>query len=256
MANDVPMTSIDLVMALAGDDVEERDPDEVARAIGARLSEFRLRYKFALDEVLTKIDILAEEAEARGTRGPIEHVKHRVKSFDSILHKINRLGCGPDLDVVATEIRDIAGVRVTCPYIEDTFRLAEMLMGQPDLTVLETKDYISHPKPNGYRSLHLIVTVPVFLAEETLEVPVEIQIRTIAMDFWASVEHQIRYKYHDEVPDDVGETLRESAVTAWELDRQMSGLRQTVRARESGAAVAVSPPGAQRAGADPVPDVV
>ncbi|WP_374929499.1 GTP pyrophosphokinase family protein [Kytococcus sedentarius] len=242
MANDVPMTSIDLVMALAGDDVEERDPDEVARAIGARLSEFRLRYKFALDEVLTKIDILAEEAEARGTRGPIEHVKHRVKSFDSILHKMNRLGCGPDLDVVAREIRDIAGVRVTCPYIEDTFRLAEMLMGQPDLTVLETKDYISHPKPNGYRSLHLIVTVPVFLAEETLEVPVEIQIRTIAMDFWASVEHQIRYKYHDEVPDDVGETLRESAVTAWELDRQMSGLRQTVRAKESRPrAVAVSP---------------
>lgn len=229
MPHDVPMTSIDLVMALAGDDVETRDPDEVARSIGTQLSDFRLRYKFALDEVLTKIDILREEAEARGQRGPIEHVKHRVKSFDSILHKMNRLGTGPDLDVVAREIRDIAGVRVTCPYIEDTFRLAEMLMGQPDLTVLETKDYISHPKPNGYRSLHLIVSVPVFLSEETLEVPVEIQIRTIAMDFWASVEHEIRYKYAGGLPLEVADTLLASAATAWELDRQMSGVRQSVR---------------------------
>ncbi|WP_462417524.1 GTP pyrophosphokinase [Kytococcus sp. Marseille-QA3725] len=240
MPNDVPMTSIDLVMALAGDDVEERDPDEVARSIGARLSAFRLRYKFALDEVLTKIDILREEAEAKGQRGPIEHVKHRVKSFDSILHKMNRLGCGPDLDVVAEEIRDIAGVRVTCLYIEDTFRLAEMLMGQPDLEVLATKDYISHPKPNGYRSLHLIVSVPVFLAEQTLDVPVEIQIRTIAMDFWASVEHEIRYKFQDAVPAEVEETLQGSASTAWELDRQMSALRQAMVTRP---AAVGTPPG-------------
>lgn len=228
MANDVPMTSIDLVMALAGDDVEERDPDEVARAIGARLSEFRLRYKFALDEVLTKIDILAEEAEARGARGPIEHVKHRVKSFDSILHKMNRLGCGPDLDVVATEIRDIAGVRVTCPYIEDTFRLAEMLMGQPDLTVLETKDYISHPKPNGYRSLHVILEIPVFLSSGPVQVPVEVQFRTVAMDFWASTEHKIFYKYEGDVPADLRQRITDAAGTAARMDEEMAQLHRAV----------------------------
>lgn len=222
------MTSIDLVMALAGEDAQERDPDVVAREVGSRLASFRQHYKFALDQVLTKIDILREEAESGPQRGPIEHVKHRLKSFDSILAKMNRLGTGPDLDAMAEQIRDIAGIRVTCPYVEDTYRLADTLMGQPDLRVLETKDYISHPKPNGYRSLHLLVSVPVYLAAEALDIPVEIQIRTIAMDFWASVEHEIRYKYAGQVPEEVGQTLLDSAATAWELDRMMTGLHERV----------------------------
>ncbi|MDO9456993.1 GTP pyrophosphokinase family protein [Nocardioides sp.] len=231
-----PGTSyVDFLRALAGPGAEGRDPDDVMRELQARLAGFRQQYKFGIDEVLTKITILREEFEETHDYGPIEHVKTRLKSMDSLVAKMTRLGVAPDLDVVRATIRDIAGIRVTCAFVEDTYRFAEMLTRQPDLTVLETKDYIRSPKPNGYQSLHIIVEVPVFLSDRTVHVPVELQIRTIAMDFWASVEHQIYYKYDGAVPSDLSETLRRVAGIATDLDDQMGRLRDEIRTLAPGA---------------------
>jgi putative GTP pyrophosphokinase len=215
--------------ALAGPGAEDRDPDVVMREAQARLGRFRQQYKFGMDEVLTKITILREEFEETQGYGPIEHVKTRLKTLDSLLAKAARLGVPPDLEAIRATIRDIAGIRVTCAFIDDTYRLADMLTRQPDLTVLETKDYIASPKANGYQSLHLIVEVPVFLSDRTVQVPVELQVRTIAMDFWASVEHQVYYKYDGVVPSHLRETLRQVADIATDLDDQMGRLREEVR---------------------------
>ena len=220
---------LEFFRALAGPDAEGRDPEEVMREVQARLARFRQQYKFGIDEVLTKITILREEFEETQGYGPIEHVKTRLKTLDSLLDKVARLGVEPDLEAIRCTIRDIAGIRVTCAFIDDTYRLADMLTRQPDLTVLETKDYIGSPKPNGYQSLHLIVEVPVFLSDRTVHVPVEVQIRTIAMDFWASVEHQVYYKYDGAVPSHLRETLRQVAGIATDLDDQMGRLREEVR---------------------------
>lgn len=223
---------LDLVRALAGPDAEERDPDEVLREVQGRIARFRQEYKFGIDEVLTKITILREEFEETHDYGPIEHVKTRLKSMDSLVEKAERLGVAHDLDAIRATIRDIAGIRVTCAFVDDTYRFAEMLTRQPDLTLLQTKDYIRSPKPNGYQSLHLIVSVPVFLSDRTVEVPVELQVRTIAMDFWASVEHQIYYKYDGTVPAHLQETLRAVAGVATDLDDRMGRLRAEVRASD------------------------
>ena len=220
---------VDFFSTLAGPEAAGRDPDVVMREVQARLGRFRQQYKFGMDEVLTKITILREEFEETQGYGPIEHVKTRLKTLDSLLAKATRLGVPPDLEAIRGTIRDIAGIRVTCAFVDDTYRLAEMLTRQPDLTVLQTKDYIRHPKPNGYQSLHIIVEVPVFLSDRTVQVPVEVQIRTIAMDFWASVEHQVYYKYDGAVPSHLRETLRQVATIATDLDDQMGRLREEVR---------------------------
>ncbi|SNV22933.1 GTP pyrophosphokinase [Dermatophilus congolensis] len=204
---------------------------------------FRDRYKYALDEVLTKIRILREEFDNGICHSPIMHVKHRLKSYDSLIAKMQRLDCLYDLTAAAAVVRDIAGVRITCPYVADVYDICNILQRQPDLELLQIKDYIATPKPNGYRSLHLIVSVPVFLARQTLHLPVEIQIRTIAMDFWASVEHEIRYKYQATIPPHVERTLLDVAATATALDAQMAALRDEVQNCQSPAtAVDASPP--------------
>lgn len=220
---------LDFMRGLAGPDADDRDPESVVRELQQRLGRFRQEYKFGIDEVLTKITILREEFEETHDYGPIEHVKTRLKTMDSLLAKMARLGVQPDLDQVRATIRDIAGIRVTCAFVDDTYRFAEMLTRQPDLTLLQTKDYIKEPKDNGYQSLHLIVSVPVFLSDRTVEVPVELQIRTIAMDFWASVEHQIYYKYDGAVPAHLREDLRRVASIATDLDEQVGRLREEVR---------------------------
>lgn len=199
------------------------------RDLQARLSAFLMEYKFALDEVETKINILREEFELVHEYSPIEHVKSRLKSPESLLEKMRRTDCPNDLGVVRDRIRDIAGIRITCAFVEDTYRVAQMLAQQPDMTVLATKDYIANPKANGYRSLHLIVQIPVFLSDRTVHIPVEVQLRTIAMDFWASIEHQIYYKYEGAVPDELAARLGRVARTATELDAQMERLRDEVR---------------------------
>lgn len=198
--------------------------------IRRQLTEFQLHYKFGMDEVLTKINVLREEFEHTRDYSPIEHVNYRLKSLDRILDKVQRYGCEPTLEGIRHAIRDIAGIRITCSFVSDAYWVAEMLCSQPDLRVVEVKDYIRRPKPNGYQSLHVIVQVPVFLSNRTEFVYVEVQIRTVAMDFWASLEHKIYYTYDGEVPDDILDELRDAAEKAASLDRQMAEIRDRVTA--------------------------
>ena len=193
---------------------------------------FMLQYQFGIREMTTKIEILREEFLHLHEHNPIEHVSARLKTPESIIDKVARKGCEPSFDAIRSAITDIAGLRVTCGFVSDVYRIAEMLSRQADLTVLQVKDYVASPKPNGYRSLHLLVQVPVFLSEETIAVTVELQLRTIAMDFWASLEHKIHYKYVHDVPVDVVEGLRRSAETSAELDVLMEGLHRRVHGDE------------------------
>jgi len=190
---------------------------------------FMMRYKFGIDEVTTKISILREEFGQLHDYNPIEHVSSRLKSPESIVAKIQRKGIDPHFDSIRGAITDIAGIRITCSFVSDTYRVFDMLASQNDIRVVAVKDYIAHPKPNGYKSLHAIVEVPVFLSDGVVPVFVEIQIRTIAMDFWASLEHKIFYKYDDDVPVDLLRGLKEAAETASRLDADMERLHEEVR---------------------------
>jgi len=189
---------------------------------------FLMTYHFALKTIETKIEILQEEFRMLHDYNPIEHVTSRVKSVESIVNKMRRKGGGRSLDDIRETIRDIAGVRITCSFLSDIYRVSDMLCRQDDLTVLEVKDYIRNPKPNGYRSLHLILEVPVFMSDRCERVCVEVQIRTIAMDFWASLEHKIFYKYDGAVPGRMLRDLKEAAETAAMLDEKMERLHREI----------------------------
>lgn len=208
------------------------DPAAIAqaRALRNEFQRFLREYEFGMREVETKISILRDEFTHHHAYNPIEHVKSRLKTPDSIVEKVARKGLEPDFDTVRAEITDIAGVRVTCSFVSDVYRLFELLTAQHDLTVRTVKDYISTPKENGYRSLHAIVEVPVFLSTGPVPVPVEVQFRTIAMDFWASLEHKIHYKFSGQVPTHLVQSLTEAAGTAGELDRRMERLHHEVHA--------------------------
>ncbi|MDN5727858.1 MAG: GTP pyrophosphokinase family protein [Propionibacteriales bacterium] len=196
-------------------------------------SRFMLSYEFAVEEVITKIGILQREFEHLHDYNPIEHFTSRVKTADSILAKAQRLGLDLSFDALRANLFDIAGVRITCSFISDTYRVAELLSAQGDVSVIRTKDYIKHPKANGYKSLHLIVRIPIYLSDSVEHVPVEIQIRTIAMDFWASLEHKIYYRFHEEVPAELLEELVEAAEVADRLDHKMERIHDEVRGRHS-----------------------
>ncbi|MRG61783.1 GTP pyrophosphokinase family protein [Agromyces sp. CFH 90414] len=201
--------------------------DEI-RALRDETERFMLRYKFGMDEVITKVAILREEFNQANDYNPIEHISSRLKSLDSVVSKMRRKGVEPTFDAIRDTVTDIAGVRVTCSFVSDAYRIFELLTAQPDLRVLKVKDYIKQPKPNGYQSLHVIVEVPVFLSTGAHPVAVEVQIRTIAMDFWASLEHKIYYKYERQVPQELLEKLTDAARTAAELDTRMEGLHRQV----------------------------
>lgn len=185
-------------------------------------------YKCAMMEVETKLNVLSEVFSHRLDRNPINSIKCRLKSPESIGAKLTKKGCHMTLNAIEANLNDIAGVRVTCPFIEDVYLLAEALLRQDDVELLEAKDYIKNPKPNGYRSLHLIVIVPIFLPNEKQYVKVEVQLRTIAMDFWAALEHQLKYKKSYEFTDEMAEELYNCAVISAELDRRMDALRRSV----------------------------
>lgn len=185
------------------------------------LLRLRNRYRFALQEISTRIDILKQEFESMHEYSPIEHVSERVKSLDSILRKAQRRGLPPTIEAIRESVRDIAGIRVSCSFMKDIYRVAGMLVQQDDLEVVEYKDYIERPKSSGYRSLHLIVLVPVHLSDRVERVYVEVQLRTVAMDFWASLEHKIYYKYDHDVPEHLLEQLRSAAEDIDRLDRRM-----------------------------------
>ncbi|ACU36208.1 MULTISPECIES: GTP pyrophosphokinase [Actinosynnema] len=189
-------------------------------------------YKFALDELMTKLRILSEEFDLVHRHDPIEHIAQRVKRPEAILAKLRRKGLPEDLDLAGEHLDDVAGVRVICPFVSDVYRVAAMLGRQSDVEVLLTKDYITTPKPNGYRSLHVIVRIPVFLSDQVVHVKVEVQLRTIAMDFWATLEHKLHYKYDRQVPAGFVEELTRTAAIAAELDERMQALHHVVQRGE------------------------
>ncbi|QNN63890.1 GTP pyrophosphokinase family protein [Leucobacter denitrificans] len=210
-------------MSVAVGDEITISPSEL-RELGEQMQRFLLEYQFAMQEVETKLAILREEFVHMHEYNPIEHVTSRVKTPESLISKVERRGVEPDVDSIRREIHDIAGVRVTCAFIRDVYRLFDLLTQQDDVTVLEVEDYIEHPKSNGYKSLHTIISVPVYLSTGRIDVPVEVQFRTIAMDFWASLEHKIFYKYQRQVPAQLLDDLKSAAVTASELDNRMQQL--------------------------------
>ena len=193
----------------------------------AQLQEYqamRQLYNGAIREITTKLENLDDEFSTRYAHNPIHHMERRLKSLKSIVGKLQRKGLPLTLVSAQKELYDIAGVRVICNYIDDIYDLADMLCGQGDVAVLRRRDYIQEPKPNGYRSLHLTVRIPVFLSTGSVGVPVEIQIRTIAMDFWASLEHQLRYKAEHTVPPSLRAQLKACAEESAALDLRMQAI--------------------------------
>lgn len=185
-------------------------------------------YRCALMEIETKFNVLNEEFSLQHDRNPINSIKGRLKSLPSIQEKLRRKGLPMTLSAIEENLNDVAGVRVICSFPEDVQTLADALLKQDDIKLIERKDYIAQPKANGYRSLHLIVSVPIFLENEKRIMKVEIQLRTIAMDCWASLEHQLRYKKDFEFTDSMAEELQECARLSAELDRRMDALRSLV----------------------------
>ncbi|WP_353115094.1 GTP pyrophosphokinase family protein [Microbacterium sp.] len=201
-----------------------------ARQLRDEFQRFLREYEFGMREVETKISILRDEFTHNHAYNPIEHVKSRLKSPDSIVEKVARKGIEPDFETIRAEITDIAGVRVTCSFVSDVYRLFELFTKQDDVTVRVVKDYIAEPKSNGYRSLHVIAEIPVFLSTGPIPVPVEVQFRTIAMDFWASLEHKIHYKFDGRVPTHLVQSLTDAAEAAGELDLRMERLHREAHA--------------------------
>lgn len=191
-------------------------------------------YRCAIMEVETKFKVLNEQFSLQYDRNPIESIKSRTKSMDSILKKVRRKNIPLNLEAIEEEIKDIAGVRVVCSFPEDIYMLAECLLQQDDVTLIEKKDYIKNPKESGYRSLHLIVEIPIFLENEKRPMKVEVQLRTIAMDFWASLEHKLRYK--KDIPEDEAEQLaielQECAQISAALDTRMENIRNRMNSEE------------------------
>jgi len=183
--------------------------------------EMMMRYECAVMEVETKIKILNEEFSLRTQRNPIESIKSRIKSPASIYEKLSRKGYDMTIENMEQHIKDIAGVRVICSFPEDIYAVARLITEQDDIVILEIKDYIAKPKDNGYRSLHLIIAVPIFLANEKRNMKVEIQFRTIAMDFWASLEHKVKYKKNVENPEEIAKELKECADIITSVDYKM-----------------------------------
>ncbi len=182
---------------------------------------FLMVYRFAVEELMTKLRILSEEFDFAHQHDPIEHITSRVKRPEAIEQKLLRRGFAEP-----EQLDDIAGVRVVCPFVSDVYHVAQMLTGQDDVELLRSKDYIAEPKANGYRSLHLIVRIPVFLSDRVEKVKVEVQLRTIAMDFWATLEHKLFYKYADQVPEDFAGELASTAAVAAQLDSRMQELHE------------------------------
>ncbi|MEE1025596.1 MAG: GTP pyrophosphokinase family protein [Acutalibacteraceae bacterium] len=185
-------------------------------------------YRCAMMEIETKFNVLNEEYSLAHDRNPISSIKTRLKSFPSIREKLVRKGLEESVSAIEENLNDIAGVRVICPFPEDVYVLADALLKQDDVFLIEKKDYIKKPKPNGYRSLHMIVAIPIFLAHEKRMMKVEIQLRTIAMDCWASLEHQLRYKKETTFTEEMARELLTCAELSAELDNKMDNLRKKV----------------------------
>ena len=191
--------------------------------------EVTLVYSAALRQMETKMQILNDEFQHVHQYNPIEHIKSRIKSPESIVKKLKKHGYESSIKNMVKYVNDIAGIRVICSFTSDIYRIAEMLINQNDIRVLSVKDYILNPKPSGYKSYHLIVTVPIFLSDRIVDAKVEIQIRTVAMDFWASLEHKIHYKFEGNAPEHIKKELVECAMMVSDLDARMLSLNEEVQ---------------------------
>ncbi len=186
-------------------------------------------YNAALKEVGTKLEILNDEFQHVHKYNPIEHIKTRIKKPESIVKKLKKYGYESTIENMVKYVNDIAGVRLICSFTSDIYRLAAMIGNQSDLKVLSIKDYIKHPKESGYKSYHMLVSVPIFLSDSVVETKVEIQIRTIAMDFWASLEHKIYYKFEGHAPEYISLELKECADMVAALDERMLTLNEAIQ---------------------------
>nr|WP_242840767.1 GTP pyrophosphokinase family protein [Butyrivibrio proteoclasticus] len=194
--------------------------------------EVNLLYNSALKQITTKIEILNEEFQEVHRYNPIEHVKARVKAPESIVKKLKRNGYESTIENMVRYVNDIAGIRIICSFTSDIYRIAEMISNQKDIQVLTVKDYIMNPKNSGYRSYHMIVSIPVYLSDRIVNVKVEVQIRTVAMDFWASLEHKIQYKFEGKAPTHINSELYECARMVADLDARMLSLNDEIQAIE------------------------
>ena len=187
-----------------------------------------LLYNSALKEIGTKVDILNDEFQHIHQYNPIEHTKMRVKTSESIVRKLRKKGYEATIPNMQKYVSDIAGVRIICSFTSDIYRIADMIRNQSDLKILEIRDYIKTPKESGYKSYHMIVTVPIFLSDSVYDTKVEIQIRTVAMDFWASLEHKMNYKFESNVPEHIKKELYDCAKMVSDLDERMLKLNEEI----------------------------
>lgn len=190
--------------------------------------ELMMNYNCALMEVETKLNVLNEEFALKYSRNPFESIQSRIKTLESTVEKLKRQGYEVSVESIEKNLFDIAGIRVICSFEDDIYAIAKMLTKQDDITLIRVKDYIKNPKPNGYRSLHIIVDVPIFLAEEKKHMKVEVQLRTIAMDFWASLEHKLKYKKSIEHPEQIMKMLKECADVISDTDKKMQEIRDMI----------------------------
>lgn len=191
--------------------------------------EVTLIYNSALKQISTKLEILNDEFQHVHRYNPIEHIKSRIKTPESIVKKLKRHGYESTIDNMIRYVNDIAGIRVICSFASDIYQIAEMISNQSDIKVISVKDYIVNPKASGYKSYHMLVSVPVYLSDRIENTKVEIQIRTVAMDFWASLEHKIHYKFEGNAPEHIKEELVECAQMVSELDARMLALNEEIR---------------------------
>ena len=192
--------------------------------------ELMMQYRCALMEVETKLNVLNAEFTMKNNRNPFESIKSRIKTPKSILEKLRRKGFEISVKGIEENLADVAGIRVICSFPDDIYATAKMLTDQDDILVIQVKDYIINPKPNGYRSLHLILEVPIFLSNEKKNMKVEVQFRTIAMDFWASLEHKLKYKKNIENAEEISKELQRCAEASSQLDLRMQALRDRIEA--------------------------
>ncbi|MFR7990955.1 MAG: GTP pyrophosphokinase family protein [Anaerovoracaceae bacterium] len=212
--------------------MEELLPDD-PEGMKAMLRDFdvlMMRYDSAIREVRTKLEILNDELSLHGQHSPISSISSRRKKPMSILEKLKRYGVEVSLNSIEKNLNDVAGIRVICSFVDDIYRVARMLIQQDDIRLIQVKDYIENPKPNGYRSYHMIVEVPVFFSNEKRPMRVEIQIRTVAMDFWASLEHKMKYKQDIDNAEEIMAELKECADTISQTDIKMMRIREKIRA--------------------------
>ncbi len=212
--------------------VKQLFPNDQQQAVLNQLYQFielEHLYESAIREVKTKLEILDSEFKTKYDYNPIHHIEDRLKSPQSILEKLQRKGLPFSCEAARSTLNDIAGVRVICNYIEDIYTVADLLTMQDDVNLIKRKDYIETPKPNGYRSLHLVISTPVYLSDRKEMVNVEVQIRTIAMDFWASLEHELKYKTDVEVSNNLAQQLKECAETIAATDEKMQEIYRTLK---------------------------